>query len=123
GAAAPALAADPLPPSNVVGPPQPVELVRSIPVYGRAIGGDDGYFLLNGEKIGELLAPPSLAKVKGAYAVLVSGVSMEPRYYAGEAVYLNPNLPPRRGDFVVVQTMEGEDPVPRAFIKQFVRWN
>jgi len=108
---------------NTFGLPQPAVLERTIPVYGQAMGGDDGYFVLNGEKIGDLLAPPSLSKVRGAYAVLVSGESMEPRYFAGEAVYLNPNIPARRGDFVVAQVLEGEDPIPRAYVKQFVRMN
>lgn len=109
------------PQPNTFGLPQPAILTRSIPVYGQAVAGDDGYFIFNGQKIADLLAPPSLAAVRDAYAVLVSGESMEPRYFAGEAVYVNPYIPVRRGDFVVAQVVNGEDPIPRGYVKQYVR--
>ena len=51
-------------------------------------------------------------------------VSMEPRYYAGEAVFLNPHLPVRQGDFVVAQIggeYEGDD--VGAYVKRFVSMN
>ena len=49
---------------------------------------------------------------------------MEPRYYAGEAVFLNPHLPVRQGDFVVAQIggeYEGDD--VGAYVKRFVSMN
>ena len=49
---------------------------------------------------GEVLAPPQLEGVEGAKAVYVRGRAMEPRYYAGEIVYLHPSRPPNPGDFV-----------------------
>lgn len=95
----------------------------TIPAYGQAMGGEDGYFILNGNKVADILAPPGLVGVREAYAVYVSGDSMEPRYYAGEVLYVNPRLPVRRGDFVVAQVQyEGED-VPRGYVKRFVRMN
>lgn len=95
---------------------------RRIPLYGQAVGGVDGEFILNGNKIADVLAPASLEGVKGAYAVMVVGESMEPRYQAGEIVYVNPTVAIRKNDYVVVQIasiVEG-DP-PSAFIKRFVR--
>ena len=41
---------------------------------------------------------------------------MEPRYYAGEMLYVNPNRPLTRGCFVAVEMADGQ-----CLIKQFVR--
>lgn len=95
--------------------------LATIPAYGQAMGGEDGYFILNGNKVADILAPPGLVGVREAYAVYVSGDSMEPRYYAGEVLFVNPRLPVRRDDFVVAQVQyEGED-MPRGYVKRFVR--
>lgn len=117
----------PIEPSNVKPPlrrPPPDEQFiahATVPAYGQAMGGDDGFFVLNGNKIADVLAPPSVSGVRDAYAVYVAGDSMEPRYEAGEVVFVNPNLPVRRGDYVVVQVqVDGED-VPRGYIKRFLR--
>lgn len=92
-----------------------------IPAYGQAMGGEDGYFVLNGNKIADLLAPPGLVGVVDAYAVYVSGDSMEPRYYAGEVLFVNPRLPVRRGDFVVAQVQYENEDSPRGYVKRFLR--
>jgi phage repressor protein C with HTH and peptisase S24 domain len=94
---------------------------KTIPVYGHAVGGKDGSFVLNGNKAADILAPPSLINVPDAYAVYVVGNSMADRYYAGEVVFVNPKLPVRRDDFVVVQiaaTVEGDPPL--AYVKRFI---
>lgn len=116
---------------GAVGPPpapnatasRPIELGRvRVPVYGQAMGGEDGRFILNGNKIDDILAPSSLAGIAEAYAIYVSGDSMEPRYFAGEAVFVNPRMPVRRGDFVIVQIksqIDGDPPF--GFVKRFVR--
>lgn len=112
---------EPLPPRNAaVG--TAVRLGR-IPVYGQAVGGTDGQFPLNGSLITEVAAPPSLAGVSGAYAVMVVGTSMEPRYFAGEAVFVNPRLPVRVGDFVVAQIAADEGEPPLAYVKRYVGQN
>ena len=59
----------------------------------------------------------------GAYAVYVSGDSMEPRYFDGEIVYVNPAKRVRRGDFVVAQIQPGEHAPRLAYVKRFLRWN
>jgi phage repressor protein C with HTH and peptisase S24 domain len=94
-----------------------------IPLYGQAVGGTDGQFPLNGSLITEIAAPPSLAGVAGAYAVMVVGTSMEPRYFAGEAVFVNPRLPVRVGDFVVAQIAAEEGEPPFAYVKRYVGQN
>lgn len=91
-----------------------------IPAYGQAVAGADGSFVLNGTRITDVIAPPSLAGVPGAYAVFVSGESMENRYYAGELVFVNPHLPVRRGDFVVIQIKTDEHEPPMGYVKRFI---
>ena len=91
-----------------------------IPVYGHAVGGKDGEFVLSGNQVSEVLAPPNLSHVRDAYAVYVVGDTMEPRYFAGETVFVNPRLPISRGSFVVAQISKGEEPEPRAYVKRFL---
>jgi phage repressor protein C with HTH and peptisase S24 domain len=93
-----------------------------VPVYGRAAGGDEGRFILNGEKVGEVFAPASLEYVPDAYSVYVHGTSMEPRYMAGEGVWVHPHRPTKGGDFVVVQLSSGDE-TPYGFVKRLVSFN
>lgn len=112
----------PADPNAVIGSPI-VTGGKMIPVYGSAVGGIDGEFMLNGSILYEVMAPPSLSPVSGAYAVQVSGDSMEPRYFDGEVVFVNPTRRVTRGNFVVAQIrMEKEGPL-LAYIKRFVRHN
>jgi phage repressor protein C with HTH and peptisase S24 domain len=97
-----------------------VQLATRIPVYGQAVGGRDGEFILNGNQVADILAPPSLSRIAGAYAVYVVGDSMEPRYFAGEMVFVNPRLPISKGAFVVAQIAIGDDEIPHAYVKRFV---
>lgn len=110
---------DTLPPTNaVVGGPLPITRSR-IPIYGHAAGGQDGRFILNGEKVGEIYTPPSLEAVADAYSVYVHGESMVPRYEPGEVVHVNPHRPARQGDYVVIQIRTGDDELA-GFVKRFV---
>jgi phage repressor protein C with HTH and peptisase S24 domain len=93
---------------------------RRIPVLGRGMSGDDGQLVMNGEVVDTVMCPPDLEHVPDAYAVYVAGDSMEPRYFAGELVYVHPTRPYRRNDFVVVQIDPGNGDPPLGFIKQFI---
>jgi phage repressor protein C with HTH and peptisase S24 domain len=97
-----------------------VTIATWIPVYGHAVGGKDGEFILNGNKVTEVLAPASLSSIPDAYAVYVVGDSMEPRYFAGETVFVNPRLPISKGAFVVAQIAAGPESAPHAYVKRFV---
>lgn len=97
-----------------------VSLSHKIPAYGQAMGGKHGEFVLNGNKVADILAPASLEGVPDAYAVYIAGDSMEPRYFAGEAAFVHPGLPVRRGDFVVAQIALEEGAAPLAFVKRFL---
>lgn len=102
--------------------PLPPIVGDKIRVHGAAQGGPDGWFPWNGEIVDYVSRPPHLAGATEAYAVYVAGSSMEPRYYAGELVYVHPGKPATVGAFVLVQVKpESEGEAPRAFIKRLVR--
>ncbi|AYM13093.1 helix-turn-helix transcriptional regulator [Agrobacterium tumefaciens] len=90
-----------------------------IPLLGQSIGGPNGRFILNGSEVGRLFVPPMLEGVEGAYAVRVYGTSMEPRFKAGETVWINPNEPVRAGDDVIVQVATEEENQRESYIKEF----
>ena len=93
-----------------------------IPVRGAGQGGSEGWFPWNGEIVDYISRPPHLAGAREAYAVYVAGSSMEPRYYAGELVYIHPGKPVTIGSFVLMQIRpEAEGDAPRAFMKRLVR--
>lgn len=91
-----------------------------VPLLGQTIGGPNGRFILNGAEVGRLFVPPMLEGVEGAYGVRVYGTSMEPRYVAGETVWLNPHEPVRQGDDVVVQIVTEEENAHESYIKKFI---
>ncbi|CAK0778006.1 DNA-binding protein [Azospirillaceae bacterium] len=86
------------------------DVVQRIPVIGYAQAGNDGFFDEVGYPVGrgwdELLFP-ALGDPH-AYALEISGDSMEPVYRDGDVVVVSPGAPYRRGDRVVVKTREGE---------------
>jgi phage repressor protein C with HTH and peptisase S24 domain len=93
---------------------------RLIPLMGQIEAGPNGKFVMNGQKIADIFCPPGLENVPNAYAVRVYGTSMEPRYKAGETVWLNPQAPVRSGDDVVVQLRPEVDGDEMAsYIKEF----
>lgn len=98
----------------------PVPMGSWIPLYGQASAGKDGEFPWNGEQIQPVLAPPALNGVRGAYAVLVAGDSMIPKYRSGDTVFVHPHRPAHRGDYVVVQIQGDEGQPPLAYVKRFV---
>jgi transcriptional regulator with XRE-family HTH domain len=92
---------------------------RRLSVVGSPAPGDEERILIDATPRGEVLAPPQLEGVEGAKAVYVRGRAMEPRYYAGEIVYLNPNRPPNPGDFVFLTVREPSFPAGVGYIRQF----
>lgn len=97
----------------------------TIPLYGQAVGGVDGEFVLNeGNKLADLTAPPALESVSGAYAVTVSGDSVSPRYEDGEVVFVHPKRRPIKGSWVVAQIHNpNEGNPPLAYVKRLVKWS
>ena len=86
-----------------------------LPVVGSPVPGDEERILVDETPRGEILED-----IKGAKAVYVRGRAMEPRYYAGEVVYLHPTRPPNPGDFVFIVVQESGFPAAIGYIRQFV---
>ena len=83
---------------------------RAVPLLGFAEAGAGGYFDDGGFPAGEgwdEIAFPAVTD-EHAYALEVSGQSMEPAYRDGDIVLVSPSAPIRRGDRVVVRTRGGE---------------
>ena len=83
---------------------------RAVPLIGFAEAGAGGYFDDGGFPAGEgwdEIAFPALND-EHAYALEVSGGSMEPAYRDGDVIVVSPSAPIRRGDRVVVRTRDGE---------------
>ena len=82
----------------------------SIPVIGLAQAGDEGYFDDAGFPTGgswEDVRVPGIQD-ENVYALQIAGDSMDPVLRAGDKVLVAPNVAVRRGDRVVVKTLEGE---------------
>lgn len=83
---------------------------RNIPLIGLAQAGSDGYFDDAGYPTGggwDEIPFPDLGDPH-AYALEISGDSMEPAYRDGDIVIISPSAGVRRGDRVVVKTLAGE---------------
>jgi phage repressor protein C with HTH and peptisase S24 domain len=83
---------------------------RAVPLIGFAQAGTGGYFDDGGFPAGEgwdEFAFPALSD-EHAYALEISGQSMEPAYRDGDVIVVAPSAPIRRGDRVVVRTRLGE---------------
>ena len=87
-------------------PPRP----RGVPLIGFAQAGSDGFFDDAGFPVGQgwdEVGFPGLAE-EGVYALEISGDSMAPVYRDGDRIVVSPTTEPRRGDRVVVKTIDGE---------------
>jgi phage repressor protein C with HTH and peptisase S24 domain len=82
----------------------------AVPLLGFAEAGTGGYFDDGGLPTGagwDRIAFPSLND-EHAYALQISGQSMEPTYRDGDVILVSPAAPIRRGDRVVARTRDGE---------------
>jgi len=98
-------------------PPAPMS-AADLPVFGLAAGSVLGALTMGTEPVEYVPCPPGLSRVKGAYALIVTGSSMEPRYMAGDMIFLHPHRPPRPGDHVVIQEISDGT---KTWIKRFER--
>ncbi|MFN4090821.1 MAG: S24 family peptidase [Alphaproteobacteria bacterium] len=84
--------------------------LQRIPVIGYTQAGAAGFFDDAGYPVGsgwDEIAFPDVSD-PNAYALAVAGDSMKPVYRDGDLVVVSPNSSIRRGDRVVVKTVEGE---------------
>jgi phage repressor protein C with HTH and peptisase S24 domain len=91
---------------------------RRIPLIGLAQAGSEGFFDDGGYPVGGGWDEVSLPDISdaNAYALEISGDSMEPVFRDGDMVIVSPAAPIRRGDRVVGRTTRGE-----VMAKQLVR--
>ena len=98
------------------------DMPRDVPVLGTAAGAVTGAMQLEPDNVVDYVRrPPGIADAKNVYAIYVVGESMEPRYFAGDLVYVHPDRAPRVGDFVIVQTRDHEHDTTKTYIKRLVR--
>jgi phage repressor protein C with HTH and peptisase S24 domain len=83
---------------------------QAIPLIGLAEAGSGGYFDDGGFPVGKGWDEISFPAVNDehAYALEISGDSMQPAYRDGTFIVVAPTAPIRRGDRVVVKTQAGE---------------
>ena len=83
---------------------------RRVPLIGLAQAGGEGYFDDGGYPVGGGWDEVSLPEIAdpNAYALEISGESMEPVFRDGDLVIVSPSAPIRRGDRVVVRTNGGQ---------------
>ncbi len=83
---------------------------RRVPLIGMAQAGSEGYFDDGGFPVGGGWDEVSLPEIAdpNAYALEISGDSMEPVFRDGDMVIVSPSAPIRRGDRVVARTNKGE---------------
>lgn len=90
---------------------------REVPVMGTAAcNSDNGSFKLDTSIIDYVHRPPALLRTKDLYALYMEGDSMEPRFKAGDLVFVHPHKPVRIGDSVVVQIAKTIDEPIKAMI-------
>ena len=94
-------------PSNFRAASRPI---RRIPLIGLAQAGSAGYFDDGGYPAGGGWDEISVPEIPdpNAYALEISGESMEPVFRDGDTIIVAPSAPVRRGDRVVVRTNGGE---------------
>ncbi len=83
---------------------------QAVRLLGFAEAGAGGYFDDGGLPAGDgwdAIAFPAVDDAH-AYALAISGASMEPAYRDGDVILVSPAAPIRRGDRVVVRTKDGE---------------
>jgi phage repressor protein C with HTH and peptisase S24 domain len=83
---------------------------RRIPLIGFVQAGSEGFFDDGGYPVGGAWDEVGLPEIAdpNAYALEISGDSMEPVFRDGDIVIVSPAAPLRRGDRVVVRTRAGE---------------
>ena len=90
--------------------PRTPPATRVIPLLGLAQAGAAGFFDDGGYPVGGGWDEVGLPEISdpNAYALEISGDSMEPVFRDGDIIIVSPSSPIRRGDRVVVRTTSGE---------------
>lgn len=113
--------------SNVMEPiddskeaPHRDDMPKTVKVFGTSIG-TAGDFTMTAEIADWARRPPSIAKRKDVFALIVQGDSMSHWREPGDLVYCETNRPPRSNDYVVVEMKATPDGGGKqAFLKKLI---
>jgi SOS-response transcriptional repressor LexA len=110
-----------LPPRAGAAAARPVSLnagagQRDLPVHSTFREGFDGFWFVDGDAKEFVERPANLRGVANAFALYADGDSMQPRYFAGEMLFVNPNRPITPNCFVAIEMNDG-----RGQVRQFLR--
>lgn len=83
----------------------PAGTKKDLPVFSSAEGGPGG-IIFSPEPIDYVIRPDPLANVKSGYAMYAVGESMSPAFEQGDLLLINPHLPYRAGDDVLIYRVE-----------------
>lgn len=109
-------------PAPGVSVPTPLEMPRNLPVRGSAAcSSGNGAFQIETDVVDWVRRPPILNGISDAYALYLTGDSMEPKWSSGDLVLVHPKRPVRPGDHVVLILQDGPHETPYAFCKRLVR--
>ena len=89
---------------------------RDLPVHSTFREGFDGFWFVEGDAKEFVERPANLRGVANAFALYADGESMQPRYFAGEMLFVNPNRPITPNCFVAIEMNDG-----RGQVRQFLR--
>jgi phage repressor protein C with HTH and peptisase S24 domain len=89
---------------------------RDLPVLSTFREGSDGFWFIEGDAKEFVERPANLRGVANAFALYADGESMQPRYFAGELLFVNPNRPITPNCFVAIELADG-----RGQVRQFLR--
>jgi phage repressor protein C with HTH and peptisase S24 domain len=106
-------------PAVVVKKPDRNPQLPGIPVFAAAEGGK-GELVISTDPLDYVTRPWYLGEVQDAYAVVVTGDSMEPAYDSADIAIINPRLSYLRGKDHIF-TMKSEDGTFRAMLKRLVK--
>jgi len=93
-------------------PPEAFDIPRptgKIPIISWAQAGPDGFFLDSfpaGSGFGDINRPYDITD-PNAYALIISGDSMIPKYEPGDVILVSPNMGVQTGDYAVVRLKDG----------------
>lgn len=91
-----------------------------VPVLGTTLGGRESDLVILDEPIDFVRRMPGIIRKTKVYALFVQGDSMADWAQSGDLIYVDPTVPPRIGDYVVIQMKEHPEGGTRAFVKRLL---
>lgn len=95
---------------------------RDLPIVA-SVEGEEGSMIIHVDPIDLVVRPWYLKGVKNGYAVLVSGSSMEPAFFAGDLAIINPRMPAQKGkNFLFLKKDEPDSGNYQGRLLQLLDW-